>query len=97
MVVGPLSQVLAALEGGVGTLDEVTRTTGLGRDVVDAAVAHLVRIGRLDARELTSGCPSGGCGTCAAAVEGAPGCGAPAPSGTRSGRVVVALSVRRPA
>lgn len=96
-MVRPLAAVLAAFEGGAATLEEVARVSGLSRDVSDAAVAHLVRLGHLDARELASGCPSGGCGGCASAVAGAPGCGAPAPSPGRSGRVLVALSLRRSA
>lgn len=96
MVVGPLSAVLRAFADGAATLDEVARSTGLSRDVVDAGVAHLVRLGRLDARELAVGCPSGGCGTCASGVGDQPGCGAPSPSRQRPGAVLVALSVRRP-
>ena len=89
MVVAPLSAVLAAFESGAATLADVGSATGLSRDVVDASVAHLVR-------ELSVGCPSGGCGGCASAVGGEPGCGAPGPSRRRSGPALVALTVRRP-
>lgn len=92
-MVGPLSAVLGQFAGGATTLAEVSRATGLSRDVVDASVAHLVRLGRLDAKELALGCPSGGCGTCASAVDAAPGCGASAPSRQRSGPVLVALTL----
>ncbi len=95
-MVGPLTQVLDAFGAGVSSLSEVAARTGLGRDVVQASVDHLVRLGRLDARELAVGCPAGGCGTCASGVGDAPGCGAPAPSERRSGPVLVALSLRRP-
>ena len=96
MVVAPLSAVLAAFESGAATLADVGSATGLSRDVVDASVAHLVRLGRLNAAELAVGCPSGGCGGCASAVGGEPGCGAPGPSRRRSGPALVALTVRRP-
>lgn len=95
MVVGPLSATLAAFQGGASTLAEVTTVTGLSREAVDAAVAHLVRLGRLEARELAMGCPSGGCGGCASAVAGAPGCGASGPSASRSGSALVALTLTR--
>ena len=94
-MVGPLSATLSAFEGGASTLAEVTEITGLSRDSVDAAVAHLVRLGRLEARELAMGCPSRGCGGCASAVAGAPGCGASAPSASRSGSALVALTLTR--
>lgn len=93
---GPLTGVLAAFESGARSLDEVAARTALTRDVVDAAVDHLVRMGRIEARELAIGCPTGGCGSCASgSVAGTPGCGAPGPSRMRSGPVLVTLSVRR--
>lgn len=61
---GPLTQVLDALTAGVGSLAEVSRRAGLPADVVQASVDHLVRMGRLDADELSAGCPTGGCGSC---------------------------------
>lgn len=94
---GPVSAVLAELSRGAASLDEVSRVTGLSRESVDVAVAQLVRMGRVDARELTMGCPSGGCGSCASgSSEGMPGCGSAAPGPRRTGPVLVALSVRRP-
>lgn len=93
---GPLSAVLSAVASGVGTTAEISERTGLGRDTVSAAIDHLVRTERLTAGELALGCPSGGCGTCASAVEGAPGCGASAPSPTRTGRALVTLTLRSP-
>ena len=53
-------------------------------------------MGRLDARELTVGCPEGGCGGCASGSGDASGCGAAGPSARRSGPVLVSLSARRP-
>jgi hypothetical protein len=95
-VSSPLRSVLDAFEAGARSRAEVGTRTGLRRDVVDAAIEHLLRIGRLDARELTGGCPEGGCGSCASGSGDAPGCGAPGPSARRSGPVLVTLSVRRP-
>ena len=94
---GPLTRVLDAFEAGAGTLGDIEDATGLTRDVVSASVDHLVRMGRLEARALSLGCPSGGCGTCAsAAADGAAGCGASGPSAGRRGAALVALTLRRP-
>jgi FeoC like transcriptional regulator len=93
----PLRSVLTAFEDGARSRTDVCAGTGLRRDVVDAAIEHLLRMGRLDAKELTVGCPDGGCGSCASGADDAPGCGASGPSTRRSGPVLVTLSVRRPA
>lgn len=58
-----LRDVLAAFDGA-RTVDEVAARCGLRRDVVDAAVTQLVRLGRLRADIVVSGCPSGGCAGC---------------------------------
>lgn len=92
----PLRSVLAAFEDGARSRTDVAASTGLRRDVVDAAIEHLLRMGRLDAKELAVGCPDGGCGSCASGHGDAPGCGASGPSARRSGPVLVTLSVRRP-
>ena len=76
---GPLTQVLEALTAGVGSLAEVSRRTGLSAEVVQASVDHLVRMGRLQADELTAGCPSGGCGACPASSPDGGRCGSGAP------------------
>ncbi|MDQ1288165.1 MAG: hypothetical protein QG622_1730 [Actinomycetota bacterium] len=86
----PLSAVLAELTAGAPTLDEVARRTGLDRDLVEAAVAHLVRLGRVDSSELSTACPDSACGGCPVSACGARG--APASPGRRP--VLVALSVR---
>lgn len=99
---GPLRAVLAAVDGGAGTLTELSRRTGLDREMVSAAVEHLERAGQLTATVLAAGCPSGGCGSCATAqVDGpggsaAPGCGSAAPDPGRRGPVLVAFSRVRP-
>jgi hypothetical protein len=92
----PLRSVLGAFQDGARSRADVCTTTGLRRDVVDAAIEHLLRLGRLDARELAVGCPDGGCGSCASGAGDAPGCGASGPSTRRSGPVLVTLSGRRP-
>jgi hypothetical protein len=96
MSASPLRSVLTAFEDGARSRADVAASTGLRRDVVDAAIEHLLRMGRLDARELAVGCPDGGCGSCASGHGDAPGCGASGPSARRSGPVLVTLSVRRP-
>jgi hypothetical protein len=96
-VSAPLRSVLSAFEGGASTLDDVRRRTGLDREVVEAAVDHLVRMGRISATSIASGCPDGGCGSCASgSQDGAPGCGSAGPSAARRGPVLVGLSLRRP-
>lgn len=92
----PLSEVLAAFESGATTLDDVAAHTGLSREMVSTAVDHLRRMGRIQARELSMGCPTGGCGTCASGrSDGSAGCGSAGPSSERRGPVLVQLSVRR--
>ncbi|HOB06407.1 MAG TPA: hypothetical protein PKM36_14200 [Propionibacteriaceae bacterium] len=94
----PVSAVLKAMGEGAGSLDEVARTTGLTRDLVDAAVAQLVRLGRVDSRELSVGCPPQGCGGCAVAAAGR-SCGTATGSAARGGEArrapLVTLSVRQ--
>ncbi len=68
----PLAAVLDAFGSGASSLAEIESATALDHDVVTAAVDHLVRAGRLEAKILTVGCPAGGCGGCAlASSEGA--------------------------
>ena len=89
----PLSLVLAEMERGTPTLAEVARNLHLDEQVVRAAVDHLVRSGRVTSQELSMGCPASGCGACASAVDGAPGCGRPSPvPGRRAGLVTLTLT-----
>jgi hypothetical protein len=90
----PLRSVLDAFRSGARSRADLGRVTGLRPDVVDAAVDHLVRIGRLEARQLATGCPGGGCGSCASGVDGSPGCGSTGPSAQRRGPVLVQLTLR---
>lgn len=90
----PLTAVLSAIREGASSIPEVEQDTGLSRDVVEGAVAHLVRLGRLATEDVSFGCPASGCGGCAAAVAGSPACGLSGPS-TR-GRGLVLHSLRTP-
>ncbi len=96
MSTGPLRVVLATFADGAGSLEDVASRTGLPAEVVRAGVDHLVRLGRIEARELAVGCPSSGCGGCLSGrQDGTPGCGAAGPSLNRRGPALVALTLRR--
>jgi hypothetical protein len=79
---GPLSQIAAAFaDPACRSVADLERATGLPRDVLDAALDHLVRTGQLRAETLASGCPEDACGSCAIRQ----GCSArPAAARTRS-------------
>ena len=107
---GPLRAVLAAFDDGAGTLEGVSRTTGLDPQVVEAAVEHLIRSGHLSAQRLSFGCPAPGGGGCGGCVRADGGCDVPAHGSDvahggghgaggpqrRSGPVLVAFLRRRP-
>lgn len=97
MTSGPLRQVLDAVAAGVPTVADISRRTGLSDDVVHAAIDQLVRMGQLDAKEMSAGCPPAGCGGCASGKQTpagpAPGCGAVGPSEARQGPVLIALTI----
>ena len=94
MSAGPLRMVLAEVEAGTATLAQMARNCGLDETVVRAAVEHLVRSGRIEARELSMGCPTSGCGGCAVASDGG-GCGHPeVVAGRRPGLVMLSLNRR---
>lgn len=96
--VRPLNAVLQAFDEGATSLDDIALRTSLSRDVVSAAVDHLRRMGRIEAKELSMGCPGGGCGSCASGHhDGTPGCGSAGPSPERRGPVLVQLRVKPPA
>ncbi len=61
---GPLTVVLAAVESGATTRAAIVTRTGLDPDVVDGAVDHLLRLGRVAGLGLTTSCPDGGCHGC---------------------------------
>ena len=91
----PLSRVLEAFRAGAVSLDQIAERTGLPATIVRTSVGHLIRMGRIQAKELSMGCPGGGCSSCASATaEGTPGCGASGPSPLRRGPVLAALRLR---
>lgn len=67
----PLAAVLAAFSAGAVSTAEVRLRTGLDREVVDAAVEHLIRMGRLERSAVDLGCAREGCDTCPAGGAGA--------------------------
>lgn len=86
----PLSAVLSAVESGANTVGEIATRTGLRPDVVDAAVEHLRRLGRIGSVSLTSGCPDGGCTGCGSPTGS--GCHTVGAAGHPQGPVPVTLS-----
>ena len=82
--------MLEAIDAGAGDRDRIASATGLARDVVDASLEHLERIGRLSRESLALGCPPAGCGGCSAPTG--QGCARPATTGP----TLVALTLRRP-
>ncbi|MDQ5973640.1 MAG: hypothetical protein QG661_849 [Actinomycetota bacterium] len=82
----PLSATLSAIEQGATTRGAIAQRTGLDPDVVDAAVEHLLRIGKATSPSLKTACPSGGCS----------GCGSPTGSGcaTTAAPGPVAVTIR---
>ncbi len=65
-----LTGVLDAFHDGVRSPEDVARRTGIRRDLVEAAIDHLVETGKLVAEPLASGCPPDVCGGCALATRG---------------------------
>jgi hypothetical protein len=59
----PLRAVLAAIDGGARTVADVRVRTGLDTAVIDAAVDHLARAGRLTVVRMRTLC-AGRCGDC---------------------------------
>ena len=85
------------MQGGALSVAEVSATTGLNADLVRASIEHLTRLGLVESSVLASGCPGGGCGSCASGhADGSAGCGASGPSSARRGPVLVQLSLRPP-
>lgn len=87
----PVSAVLGAIRSGSVTTTDVQRATGLPRDVVEAALDHLARLGRLRSEPLQSGCPATGCGQCPVASSDGPGCGRAAGSPPRRSGLLMSL------
>lgn len=62
---GPLRAVLAAIDDGALTANEIRRRTGLPHELIRSALEQLQRMGRLTAEQVAIGCPPAGCGSCA--------------------------------
>lgn len=71
---GPLRSVLDAVASGIPSVQGVVAATGLPRDVVEAAVDHLVRAGLLTSPNLAGSCSLVACRACPLANDGVPGC-----------------------
>ena len=98
MTATPLRAVLDAMRDGVHSRTELVSRTGLRADTVDAALDHLVRLGRVDVEQLSTGCPTGGCGSCPSGVGDQPGCGTHSSSRRSApGPVLLQLTLREPA
>lgn len=92
---GPLTTVADAIAAGAQSRRDLADRTGLDPSVVDAAIDHLIRLGRISTEQLGSGCPDTGCGSCASGKsDGTAGCGATGPANAR-GPVLLQLT-RRP-
>ena len=87
--VSPSRAVLAQIEAGATSTDEIARRTGLDADLVSVMIDRLVAAGYLTAQRLKSGCPETGCSSC-------PVVGACAPvRGTARGAVMIGLGPTR--
>lgn len=92
----PLTAVMEAIRDGCDNIAGLATRTGLSEDLVRAGLAHLTRLGMIEATELTAGCPGGGCGSCALACTGGrPGCTPSSPLGARQPPTLVQLRLRR--
>lgn len=90
---GPLRAVVAAIDSGAGSVEDVVRRTGLDRELVNLAISRLIALGRLQVSASPAGCAFGNCGSCARfGATPEPGC-----SAVGSGRGPVLLTLTRPA
>ena len=69
-MIAPLTQVLQTVEDGVRTVPAIAETTGLDRDLVSAALDHLIRSGRLGGVTLAALCSPSTCGGCSLLSRG---------------------------
>jgi hypothetical protein len=70
---GPLLRVLSAVQKGARSSTDIAGIANLSREMTELTLEHLARGGYLLSRELISGCPASGCGSCAIAeISGAP-------------------------
>lgn len=102
---GPGAAVVAAVEAGESTRSGIARRTGLDPQLVDVVIEQLQRMGRLEAQQLSAGCPSGGCRACDDACPTGGDASGPAPrtgppgatrDTTRRALTVLTLRPRKP-
>lgn len=72
MSAGPLRAVLAAIDDGALTANEIHRSTALPYETIRTVLEQLQRMGRLSAEQVAVGCPPSGCGTCSATASCGP-------------------------
>ncbi|MBI1376835.1 MAG: hypothetical protein GC157_05040 [Frankiales bacterium] len=89
---GALGAVLTAVRGGAATPEDLSRATGLDRDLVAVALDTLTRLGHLERGTAPVGCPAGGCTGCAAPT----GHGCATPGAGSRGLVMLTLGRRPP-
>jgi hypothetical protein len=89
---GPLRAVIAAIDAGASSVDDVVRRTSLDRDLVDLAIRRLIALGRLQVAPSPASCALGSCGSCAqVGASAVAGCSAAGGS-----RAPVMLTLTRP-
>ncbi len=86
---GSLREVLDAFSSGATSTHDISRRTGLDRELVGVAVDQLVALGLLTRDSIGGGCPDGGCTGCGAPTGS--DCSTPGPGGG-----LVTLSLGRP-
>ena len=62
--VSPSRAVLAQIEAGARSTEEIARRAGLDADLVSVMIDRLVAAGYLTAQRLKSGCPETACSAC---------------------------------
>ncbi|MGV1028795.1 MAG: FeoC-like transcriptional regulator [Dermatophilaceae bacterium] len=87
---------MLALQAGASSRTALGEQTGLDHELIDSALAHLIRMGRLRAEALGGGCPSQGCVSCPASrSDGLPTCLTGQPT-TAHSLVAIRLGSRPP-
>ena len=87
--VSPSRAVLAQIESGAGSVEQIASATGLNAGLVSVVIDRLVDAGYLTAQPLRSGCPQDGCSSCPTTR------GCPSSTGARTGPVMITLGSAR--
>lgn len=96
--ISPLRRVLAALESGSASVEDIAKEAEVSVDEATLMLDHWVRVGAIVAAPLGRSC-GGGCRSCDHGDEaGATGCASPGSldAARNGGPVLVALTLRRP-